>query len=57
LVKLAPYGGSQAAIIDEIGIHFVDMETFKERLLIVKTGVTSIDFSPRDTYLITCEKF
>jgi hypothetical protein len=57
LVKYAPCSGSHAAIIDEIGIHFVDMVTGKERLQIVKPGIGAMEYSPRDTYLITCEKY
>jgi uncharacterized protein with WD repeat len=33
------------------------MTTGKERLLIVKSEVTALAYSPRDTYLITCEKY
>lgn len=57
MAKFAPYSGSHAAIVDEIGIHFVDMATGKERLQIVKMEITAIAYSPRDTYLITCEKY
>jgi hypothetical protein len=56
LIKFAPHSGSQAAIVDEIGIHFVDMATAKEKL-IVKAGISAIDYSPKDTYLITCERY
>ena len=38
-------------------MHFIDMKTGKERLQIVKTGVNAIEFSPKDTYFITCEKY
>jgi uncharacterized protein with WD repeat len=57
LVKFAPHSGAQAAIVDELGIHFVDMTTAKEKLQIVKSGVSAIDYSPKDTYLITCERY
>jgi uncharacterized protein with WD repeat len=45
--------------VDEIGIHFIDSLTGKEIRLIMKykTGSCAISFSPRDSYLITCDKF
>ena len=57
MIKFAPYGGKQAAIVDEMGIHFVDSTSGKEKLQIAKSGINYIDYSPRDTYLITSEKF
>jgi uncharacterized protein with WD repeat len=44
-------------VIDEIGIHFVDVASGKERLLIVHPNISTIEYSPRDTYLVTCEKY
>jgi uncharacterized protein with WD repeat len=35
----------------------VDTESGKESRFIIRRGVNCIDFSPRDTYLITCQKF
>jgi hypothetical protein len=32
IAKFAPYTGSQAIIVDEIGLHFIDMVSAKERL-------------------------
>ena len=57
LARFAPYSGNQAAILDELGINLVDMDTGRLRMQIVKSGITAIEFSPRDTYLITCEKY
>ena len=57
IAKFTHYAGQQAVIVDEIGLHFIDMNTGKERLQIVKPGVSTLEFSPRDTYLITCEKY
>lgn len=44
-------------IVDQMGIHFVDTRTGRESRFIDHYGVTAIDISPRDTYLITCEKY
>ncbi len=57
LAKFAPFSGEQAAIIDEMGIHFIDTSSGKEVLQIAKSGINYIDYSPRDTYLITSEKY
>lgn len=55
--KFAPYKGQFAVIVDQMGLHFVDTTTGKETRLIDQYSVTAIDLSPRDTYLITSEKF
>ena len=40
-------------------MHFIDTITGIECLQIVKMGsnISAIEYSPRDTYLITCEKY
>lgn len=55
--KFAPYQGEIAVIADEIGLHFIDTTTGKIQRMIMATGINSMLFSPRDSYLITCEKF
>lgn len=40
-----------------MGLHFVDTITGKESRFIDHYSVTAIDLSPRDTYLITSEKY
>lgn len=55
--KFAPYSGGFAVIVDQLGIHFVDMKSGKETRLIDQYQVNAISISPRDTYLVTCEKF
>lgn len=44
-------------VVDAEGIHFVDTATGQETRFINHFGVTAIALSPRDTYLITCEKY
>lgn len=55
--KFAPHKGHFAVVVDTQGIHFVDTETGRESRFIEHFGITSIAISPRDTYLITCEKY
>ena len=57
LGRFAPFNGYFAVIVDEIGLHFIDCATGKESRLIIKSGVTALSFSPRDSYIISCEKF
>lgn len=40
-----------------MGMHFVDTTTGKETRYVDQYSVTALDISPRDTYVITCEKF
>lgn len=58
MAKFAPGTGKSLAVVDDIGIHFVDMDTGHETVQIVRGGddISAIEFSPRDTYLVTCEK-
>ena len=57
IAKFAPKYGQTAIIIDELGVHMIDMKEKKEKLMILRNGIGGINFSPLDTYLITCEKF
>jgi hypothetical protein len=58
LGKFAPYAGRLAVIADPIGLHVVDCAVGKELRLIPKmTTISAMSISPRDSYLITCEKF
>jgi len=42
--------------VDNIGIHIVDIETKKERLFIEKRGIIALEWTPKETYVISCEK-
>ena len=57
VARFAPLSGQQAAIVDELGIHLVDMTKGKETLQIATFGVEALGYSPADSYLITCEQF
>lgn len=57
LVRFSPLAGKQAAIVDELGIHFVSMESKQETLFISQENIDSLRYSPCDNFLITCEKF
>lgn len=58
LAKFAPHSGEFVVITDGLGLHFVDTKTGQETKLVTKiTPTGAIDISPRDTYLITCDKF
>jgi hypothetical protein len=58
LGKFAPFAGRLAVIADPIGLHIVDCVDGRElRLILKSTPISSLAFSPRDTYIMTCEKF
>ena len=57
IAKFTPTQGQNAIIVDDIGIHIVDVTSKKERLMISRCGIGGISFSPKDTYLVSCEKF
>lgn len=57
VARFAPLSGQQAAIVDELGIHLVDMSQGKETLFIAISGVEALKYSPADSYIITCEQY
>ena len=57
VARFAPLSGQQAAIVDELGIHLVDMSLGKETLQIITNGVEALKYSPADSYIITCEQY
>lgn len=57
LARFAPKRGRQAAIVDELGIHFVSMETGQESIFISQENIDAFKYSPDDNYVVTCEKF
>ena len=57
VARFAPLSGQQAAIVDELGIHLVDMSLGKETLFIAINGVEALKYSPADSYIITCEQY
>jgi len=57
LARFSPLSGNQAAIVDELGIHFVSMVSLQETLFIAQENVDSLKYSPADTFVVACEKF
>lgn len=57
LARYAPLAGKQAAIVDELGIHFVSMESRQETLFIAQENIDLLKYSPADNFVVTCEKF
>lgn len=56
IAKFSPTSGQTIAVIDFSGIHLVDVDSKKERLFIEKKGIISMEWSPLDTFVVTCEK-
>jgi uncharacterized protein with WD repeat len=48
--------GLQAAIVDEFGLHLVDMKVCRETLQIATPDIANLAYSPADSYLVICEK-
>jgi len=44
------------AVVDSVGIHIVDVASKKEVVTIERKGITALLWSPRGTYVISCEK-
>ena len=56
IAKFSPINGANLAVVDHIGIHIVDVESKKELLKIERKGIIALEWTPRETYVITCEK-
>jgi len=56
IAQFSPLKGMQAAIVDEFGLHLVDMKTGKETLQIAVPGIANLAYSPADSLLVICEK-
>jgi len=46
-----------AAIMDEQGIHVINCDEGKEKMMLMNVNITAFSFSPKCNYLLTCEKF
>lgn len=44
------------AVVDNTGIHMVDIASKKERLFIERKGIIALEWSPKENYVISCEK-
>lgn len=55
--KFAPLKGQQAAIVDQDGLHFVDLLQNRESLMICQPDIVALEYSPADSYVVCCEKF
>jgi uncharacterized protein with WD repeat len=56
LAKFSPIDGKSLAVADLTGIHVIDVATKQERLKIEKKGIIAFEWSPKESYLISCEK-
>lgn len=57
IARFAPLKGQQAAIVSQIGLHFVDMAAKKESLLLIQLDLVALEYSPCDNYVVCCEKW
>jgi len=56
IAQFAPLNGLQAAVVDEFGLHLIDMKAGKETLQIAWPGIATLAYSPADSFLVLCEK-
>jgi len=56
LAKFSPLNGKSLAVVDTAGIHLVDVESKKRRLFIERRGIIALEWSPRENFVISCEK-
>jgi hypothetical protein len=56
IARFSPINGKSFAVVDFSGVHIVDIETKAERLFIERKGIISMEWSPKETYVMTCGK-
>lgn len=54
--KYSPVHGKSYAVVDAQGIHVVDIDTKQIICSVSRPGIVGTEWSPKETYLITCEK-
>ena len=54
--KFSPVHGKTLAVVDHYGVHFVDIETKCELVCVDRAGILAMEWSPQESYVITCEK-
>ena len=57
IARFAPKSGNQAAIVTNVGLHLVDMTAKQESHLLVQLDIVALEYSPRDSYVVCCEKW
>ena len=57
IARFSPLSGKQAAIVDEVGIHFVSMESQQEQLFVAQDNIDALKYSTAGNFVVTCEKF
>lgn len=56
LAKFSPIAGKSLAVVDHFGIHIVDIASKQERLFIEQRGILALEWSPKESFVISCEK-
>lgn len=56
IAKFSPLTGQYLAVVDPSGVHIIDVASQKVKHTIAGAGVGSIEWSPQESYLITCAK-
>lgn len=56
IAKFSPVTGQYLAVVEPSGVHVIDVVSQQVKHYIEKAGVASIEWSPQESYLITCAK-
>jgi len=56
IARFSPIHGQTLAVVDNVGIHLVDIASKKEKLFIQRKNIIALQWSPKESYLISCEK-
>jgi uncharacterized protein with WD repeat len=55
LAKFSPLTGNMLAVAQPNGVHVFEVASSKELFFFERSGVASIEWSPLEHYLITCD--
>ena len=57
IAQFSPINGKLLAAVSFEGVHVIDVETKQQLRLIEKKSIIAMEWSPKEKYIITCQKF
>ena len=57
IAKFSPLNGGTIAVVDPFGMYLVDVNSKQLRLKIDRPGIVDMQWTPRENYIVTCDKY
>jgi len=56
IAKFSPLDGKHLAVVDQAGIHIVDVSSKQEIMTMERRGIIALEWSPRGSFVMSCTK-